>query len=114
MPVYRLALLGFGNVGRAFARLLQEKRADLQAQYNIDFLVTGIMTGRHGGAIAPQGLDLDVALRRVEQGGSLQDLSVEPAPTDGLDFVRRVPADVLFETIPVNYETGEPARTYLE
>ncbi|MEA2008465.1 MAG: homoserine dehydrogenase, partial [Chloroflexota bacterium] len=29
------------------------------------------------------------------------------------DFVRRCPADVLFETTPVNYETGEPAISYI-
>ncbi len=114
MPVYRLALLGFGNVGRALARLLLEKRADLQAQYNLDFVVTGIMTGRHGGALAPRGLDLNRALDLASRGEPLSELSTEPPPVDGLDFVQRVQADVLFESIPVNYESGQPALTYLE
>ena len=57
MPHYNLALLGFGNVGRALARLLQRKEAELQSRYGITFRVTGIATGRHGAAINPAGLD---------------------------------------------------------
>ena len=49
MPAYNLALLGFGNVGRALARLLQRKQAELQSRYDITFRVTGIATGKHGG-----------------------------------------------------------------
>lgn len=113
MPIYRLALVGFGHVGRALARLLLEKRPELQQRYGLDFLVTGIVTGRHGGAITPQGLDLEAALRRVEAGERLDALSTAPPPHDGVDFVQRVPADVLFENTPVNYETGEPAVTHL-
>ena len=48
MSHYKLALLGFGNVGRALARLLQSKQTELLQRYNITFDVTGIATGRHG------------------------------------------------------------------
>jgi homoserine dehydrogenase len=109
---YRLALLGFGNVGRALARLLQRKEAELKEKYDITFTVTGIATGRHGSAINPDGLDLEKALALVESGQSLSLMTKTPI-TDPLDFVHSVPADVLFENSPVNHETGEPAVTYL-
>lgn len=109
---YRLALLGFGNVGRAFARLLLRKEADLEKDYGINFIVTGIATGRHGLALDPDGLDLVQALALVEEGGSLERLSKYPL-TDTLDFVNSVPADLLFENSPVNHENGEPAASYL-
>ncbi len=112
MPHYRLALLGFGNVGRAFARLLRRKEAELEADYGIRFIVTGIATGRHGIALDPDGLDLDQALSLVESGGTLATISKLPI-TDTLDFVHSVPADVLFENSPVNHATGEPAASYL-
>jgi homoserine dehydrogenase len=111
MPHYNLALLGFGNVGQALARLLLQKRADLLDRYAITFNVTGIATGRHGAALDPQGLDLERAL--VEQKESLGTLSSEPPPSSPEDFIQRVHADVLFETTPVNYETGQPAVEYL-
>ncbi len=110
--VYRLALLGFGNVGRAFARLLLRKEAELESDYGINFIVTGIATGRHGIAVDPNGLDLEKALALFESGQSLSRMTRCPV-TDTLDFVRSVPADVLFENSPVNHENGEPAVTHL-
>ncbi len=109
----RLALLGFGSVGRALARLLLRKRDELRQRYDLDFVVTGIATGRHGAAIAPQGLDLAAALRLAEGGERLDPLSTVAPPSDGVAFVQQVPADVLFENTPVNYQTGEPAVTHL-
>jgi homoserine dehydrogenase len=109
---YRLALLGFGNVGRALARLLQRKETELESDYGINFIVTGIATGRHGIALDPNGLDLDKALALVESGQSLSLITKTPI-TDSLDFVHTVPADVLFENSPVNHENGEPAVTHL-
>ena len=120
MSHYRLALLGFGNVGRAFTRLLQRKERELAAEYGIRFIVTGIATRSHGIAIDPNGIDLVRALELVEPvpapaslgGQPLRELSRVPMD-DSLGFVRLVPADVLFENSPVNIETGEPAITYL-
>ena len=112
MPVYRLAFLGFGNVGQALARLLLEKREELRAA-EIDFVVTGIATGSHGIAIAPDGLDVEAALALADAGEDLRGLNTAPRVSSGLEFVQHVPADVLFENTPVNYETGEPARTHI-
>lgn len=109
---HRLALLGFGNVGRAFARLLKRKETELEKEYGLNFIVTGIATGRHGIAIDPDGLDLDKALTLVESGQSLTSISRLPI-TDSLDFLHSVPADVLFENSPVNHENGEPAASFL-
>ncbi len=113
MPTIRLALLGFGSVGQALARLLLRKREELRQRYDLDFVVTGIATGSHGSAIAPKGLDVDAALRLAQQGGDFSTLSTVTPPTDGVAFAEQVPADVLFENTPVNYETGEPAITHL-
>lgn len=108
MSHYRLALLGFGNVGRALARLLQRKEAELKDRYGITFSVTGIATGRHGAAIDPAGLNLDRALGLVESDQSLSLITRLPISTS-LDFIRQCPAEVLFENSPVNHQTGQPA-----
>jgi homoserine dehydrogenase len=110
----RIVFLGFGNVGRALARLLLAKREAVRDEYGIEWRVVGIATRRHGAAIDPGGLDLQTALARSEGGGGLEDLSSQPAPADGPPFVRACPADVLFESIPVNYETGQPAVDCLQ
>jgi homoserine dehydrogenase len=112
MAHYHLALLGFGNVGRAFSRLLQRKQAELRSRHDITFSVTGIATGRHGTAIDPAGLDYIRAAELVEAGESLAPLSKISVP-DNLDFLRGCGADVLFENTPVNHQTGQPAIDHL-
>jgi homoserine dehydrogenase len=109
----RLALIGFGNVGRAFVRLLLRKESELKEKYDLTFRVTGIGTGRHGAAIDPDGLDLEKALALVDGGQSLSPLTKKTV-TGPLDFVRSVPADVLFENTPVNVATGKPAIDHLQ
>lgn len=108
MPHYKLALLGFGNVGRALAQLLLRKRTELKERYDITFSVTGIATGRHGIAINPNGIDLEGALDLFRTGRTL-DLLSKRKVTDSLDFIQECGADVLFENSPVNYDTGQPA-----
>ncbi len=114
MPHYNLALIGFGNVGRAFARLLEHKRSELETTYGLTYRITAIATGRHGSAIHPDGIPGEQAAALVEAGGSLAVFSAAPAPTSMLDLIRTCKADVLFENTPVNYETGQPAVAHIE
>jgi len=109
MGHYKLALLGFGNVGKALARLLLDKQEELHRRYAITFSVVGICTGKHGAALNPGGIDLERALTIVDLTG-LSDLA---APLDAIDFIRRSGADVLFENTPVNYDSGQPAVDHL-
>jgi homoserine dehydrogenase len=114
MPHYHLALLGFGNVGRALARLLLQKQEELQSRYNLTFSVAGIATGHHGMAINPNGLAIEKALEIVESGGNLSAIHNWQSPiTNHLDFIRHSHAHVLFENTPVSYTDGEPAATHL-
>jgi homoserine dehydrogenase len=112
MSHYNLALLGFGNVGRALARLLQRKEAELQSRYDITFRVTGIATGRHGAAVNPAGLDYIHAASLAEAGESLAALSKTPISSNS-EFLRACAADVMFENTPVNHATGQPAIDHL-
>ena len=113
MTHYNLALLGFGNVGQALARLLQRKSASLAADYDITFTITAIGTARHGFAADLSGLDIDHALQLVASGANLSALTSHPTPADAFELLRLSQADVLFENTPVNYQTGQPALSYL-
>ena len=110
----RLCLVGFGNVGRALARLLLKKEAELAARYGVRVAVTGIITGAHGGAINPEGIDLAAALELAEAGERLDGLSTVETPSDTEDFIRACPAEFVFESTPVNHQTGQPALGYIQ
>ena len=110
---YKLALLGFGNVGQAFAHLLMRKQHVCESQFGITFRVTGIATSRHGAAIDPEGIDLERAFTLLARHASLNELSAASLPQDAMDFINRCEADVLFENTPVNYASGQPAVDHL-
>ncbi len=114
MPHLSLALVGFGNVGRALAQLLLRKQEQLKKSYDITFQVNGIATGQHGLAIDPAGIDLARALALAESGKSLASLNRQPEVDSILGFIQAVPADVLFENSPVNHLTGQPAVDHLK
>jgi homoserine dehydrogenase len=110
---YRLCLVGFGNVGKAFAQLLIKKEKELASRYDLSFTVTGIITGSHGQAINPDGLDLAQALALVNAGELLNSLSTDQAPNESTAFIAACPADFMFETTPVNPQTGQPALAHI-
>ncbi|MBN2046002.1 MAG: homoserine dehydrogenase [Anaerolineales bacterium] len=113
MKTYKLALLGFGHVGQAFARLLMRKADQLADEYRIQPVVTAIATGSRGRAIDPNGIDLWAALNLIESGQMLDNLSAEPAPEDNIAFIQASGADVLFENTPVSYLDGQPAIDHI-
>lgn len=89
----KLALIGYGKVGRAFARLLEQKRSIFP------FRITGIHTLRHGTALDPRGLGLEPAF--------------SPALPDAEAFLAASRADILIEVSPLNPQTGEPATSHI-
>jgi homoserine dehydrogenase len=109
----RVALVGFGQVGRRFAEQLRGPyRRALRAE-GVAIRVTGIATGRHGLALDPRGLDLSAALRRIRGGRSLAPLHRGPALPSLRHFVAKVRADVLVEVTPLDPRRGEPATTHV-
>jgi homoserine dehydrogenase len=112
-PRLRLALVGFGNVGRSFARLLLGPYRRVLRAEGVEPVVTGIATARHGIAVDRAGLPLRRALGRVEAGRSLLPLHRGPEIRRTLEFVSRVPADVLIEVSPLDPRRGEPATGHV-
>jgi homoserine dehydrogenase len=101
----RLALVGFGNVGRRFVELLGGAYGGILGRAGVEPLVTGIATARHGSAIDERGWTPERCLRCR----SLDTLHKGKRISSTLDFIRRVPADVLLELTTLNPRTGQPA-----
>lgn len=108
MPHYNLAFLGFGNVGRALAQLLESKRAELEARYGLTYTVTGIASRRLGWHARPAGY----APADLQSG----ELGTAVAPWDALtlsDWLNRTRASVLFENTSMDPHSGQPAIDYI-
>ena len=110
-----LALVGFGNVGRRFAQLLDERRDWLALDYDLQCRIVGIATRRHGAAFRANGVDPADALKAVTSKGSLASLheNGDEAP-DTFEVIRRLAAGdaelrVLVETTTLDIDAGQPA-----
>lgn len=116
-----LILVGFGNVGRRFARLLQEQEGVLARTHGITWRVVGIATRTHGIAVNPAGLDLTQALTLVEGHGSLGALQGNAATGretlgSALELIESAThaadgdrAQVVVETTVLDITRGQPA-----
>ena len=113
-----LVLVGFGNVGRRFVRLLDERRDLLQRELDLEPRVIGIATRGHGSVFNALGLDGNRVLREREQHGTVRDGSGGPAP-DVDELIGRLatssaPIRVVVETTPLSIaDRGEPAIAHI-
>ena len=112
-----LALVGLGNVGRRFLRLLIERDDILREKYGIVFRVHCVVDSS-GVAISDEGFDLPSLIQHKVRGLKLRELrEFEEGMTLGvaLDIVQ---CEILLEASPVNLNTGNPGlsncRTTLE
>lgn len=108
MKTYHLCLLGFGNVGRALARLLVVKRGTLAEEFGIGWRITGVATRRLGWLVAPGGFDVDELLASEARADA-----AEPAPHDVRQWLAAARADVLFETTSLEPLNGQPAIEHI-
>lgn len=106
MKIFNLCLLGFGNVGRALARLLLEKSEEVSEQFGIGWRVTGVATRRAGLLVAPEGFTREELL-----SGAIRS-RVSPPPTNVGEWLAAARCDVLFETTSLEPLTGEPAISH--
>jgi len=88
-----VALIGYGNVAKAFARLVHKK----QSAY--PFRIVGVHTRQHGTAYGTAGLGVE-----PEFG---------PAAHSVEEFLDRTRPDVAIEATTLNPENGEPAMSHI-
>lgn len=107
MKQYNLCFLGFGNVGRALARLFVSKSAELRDQYGIEFRVTGIASRRIGWLASSNGFDVATLLSNVP-------LAEQSSTADNIaGWLKAAQPDAVFETTSLNPDSGQPAIDYL-
>lgn len=112
----RLALVGCGNVGRAFIALAAAKEAELRERYNLTLRFTGGVTRTAGGWTAPDGV-VAADLAALAWPTALWQAEASPGSRafagDALAFIAACPADVVIELTTLNPLTGEPALSHV-
>ena len=101
--------MGFGNVGKAFLRLLISKETEIRRRYDVRWRLTGVATRRNGWLADPDGLNpLAILSGRW------------PTPHDGAhsgnvrEWLEHAKTDVFFEASPLNVQSGQPAIDHIK
>jgi homoserine dehydrogenase len=99
MRVIRVAIAGFGGVGRATANLLLARRDRYRQVYGADMRLVAVCGSRSGladaGGLEPERLD-----------------ALEPG-LSGPAFIEASGADILIEAGPSDFRTGGPGLAYI-
>ena len=99
MQTLKVAIAGFGGVGRATADLLLSRRERYRQVYGVDVRLVAVCGSRAGLADA--------------NGLQANQLDALQAGLSGPDFVMASGADVLIEAGPSDFRSGEPGLAYL-
>jgi len=112
-----LALVGLGNVGRRFLRLLIEHDDTLREKYGLAFSVDCVVDSS-GVAVSGDGFDLDKLMEKKECGLKLRELREFDEGLTLAVALDSVQCEILLEASPVDINTGNPGlsncRTALE
>ena len=104
---YNLCIVGFGNVGQALVKLLQQKSGELLDKYGIEWRITGIASRSLGWIASAEGLNPDQLLDADARA------RMKPSAQNVRDWLKIARADVLFEASSLNRHNGQPAIDYL-
>lgn len=108
----RIALIGFGNVGKAFLKLLKEKQENIENN-GISLEIISILNSK-GGIYNNQGISLEAFAKDLNMNKELNDY-ISFSPDINIDYVienGNIDAAVLLT--PTNKDTGEPGITYIK
>jgi len=95
----RIAILGFGSVGRGIARMV--------AEGNTGLVITAIADSKSG-CMNGNGLDPLEIIKKKEDTGFCGNEGVKPE-----DIIKNAEYDALVEVTPTNAMTGEPSLGYI-
>ncbi len=109
MTDYRLALIGFGNVGQGLATILRDSADSLAESTGARIHLVAVNTATRGSVYNPDGLNPARLLDAMARDGRLDAV---PAPHRDWDVTRVLTdsnADVVVELSPTDLVTADPA-----
>ena len=105
----KICLIGMGNVGTSFLKLLKEKRENIVGKFNFNTKLVAIF--EHDGAlINSDGIDLDNLLK---DPSNLRKNQQWKNNVKAQDLISTLDIDICIETTPTNPNNGEPALTHI-
>ncbi len=111
----KIVLVGLGNVGREFLRLLSAKSSFLEDSYGVAPLLTGVITRTRGALCNSEGLK-EASILSWHRSKSYTPQEGEEIFAGGAteDLIYMLDYDILVECTRNDYERGQPGAGYME
>jgi homoserine dehydrogenase len=109
----RLCLIGYGNVGYGFVRVLLRHSSWLRERFGFSPKIVALHDLRRGTVLSPSGLDLRALAKAWEENRNLSELGESPARPDAFFVIQESNADAVLELTPTDLSTGEPAASHI-
>lgn len=113
MKKLNVALLGFGSVGQSFARILLEKRLEIEELYDTNINVVAITTKTRGNLVDAWGIDLERVLNNIDETGVFPKAQEMIIQKNSLDVAENVDYDVLVEMTPLEFAPEQIATEHV-
>lgn len=113
MKKLNVALLGFGNLGQAFSRILLEKKEEIEKQYDTTVNVVAITTKTRGNLVDAWGIDLERVLKNIQNTGVFPKSQETMLQRNALDVAETVDYDVLIEMTPLEFTDSHMATDHV-
>ncbi|MEA3423300.1 MAG: homoserine dehydrogenase [Bacillota bacterium] len=109
-----ICLVGFGNAGKAFCRMLSEKSHEVEMMRGYEIKVVAIATRSKGCHVDHEGLDLTKVISDVEKNGRFDEKNPMIMNLGTLSLIKESKADVMIEMSALSIEDGQPAIQHIE
>lgn len=113
MRTYRLALIGFGNVGQGFAEILRDRGDELAHRFELDLKIVAVSDPLKGSIYQPHSFAPAQLLETVQAGRNLQTLPAEARGWDAARTIAESQVDAIVELSYTDLKTGEPATGHI-
>lgn len=113
MKALRIALAGFGGVGRGFVELLMRKQTHMRQAFEIDARLVGVGNAHHGFIYHEEGLDLSQVLALGTNRRPLTEYRQAYHRETVLAGLQESGANVLIEVTPTNLRDAEPGLGHI-
>lgn len=111
--ILKIAMLGFGNAGQAFAKILLDKHEEIINRYDCDVQVVAIATKSKGSLVNENGIDLKNACLDIEDKQHFNEEKEDYSKLNSIEIAKLVEYDVLIELTPLQIFTGQPAIEHI-
>ena len=102
-----VAVIGLGNVGRSFLRILETKGERLADEYGLAFRVVCVADSS-GVAVNLDGFDPVATRQHKEEGGHVSELAGFTPGQTAAQVLEELAVGLVLEASPVDLKTGEP------